>query len=88
LAAARVETFGVRGLATRAEGEAAARFADEWLAGYAREIDNLRAALDWAVSPGGDGSIGVPLTAAAVALWMRLSLLEECRGISTTVFAC
>src|SRR4029077_4126201 len=45
-----------------------------------REIDNLRAALDWAFSPGGDGSIGVALTAAAVALWMRLSLPEECRG--------
>jgi len=62
----------------RAEGEAA-RPADEWLADYAREIDNLRGALDWAFSPGGDGSIGVALTAAAVALWMRLSLLEECR---------
>ena len=52
----------------------------EWLADYAREIDNLRAALDWAFSPGGDGSIGVALTAAAVPLWMRLSLLEECRS--------
>jgi predicted ATPase/DNA-binding winged helix-turn-helix (wHTH) protein len=69
-----------RNLFERAESEAAARPADEWLADYAREIDNLRAALDWAFSPGGDGSIGVALTAAAVALWMRLSLLEECRG--------
>ena len=40
----------------------------------------MRAALDWAFSPGGDASIGVALTAAAVPLWMRLSLLEECRG--------
>ena len=69
-----------RNLFERAEGEAAARPADEWLADYAREIDNLRAALDWACSPGGDGSIGVALTAAAFPLWMRLSLLEECRG--------
>ena len=52
----------------------------EWLADYAREIDNLRAALDWAFSPGGDGSIGVALTAAAGPLWMRLSLIEECRS--------
>ena len=44
------------------------------------EIDNLRAALDWAFSPGGDTSIGVALTAAAVPLWMHLSLMEECRG--------
>ena len=40
----------------------------------------MRAALDWVFSPGGDGSIGEALTAAAVTLWMRLSLLEECRG--------
>jgi predicted ATPase len=69
-----------RNLFERAEGEATARPADEWLADYAREIDNLRAALDWAFSPGGDGSIGVALTAAALVLWMRLSLLEECCG--------
>src|SRR6266403_920218 len=69
-----------RSLFERAEGEAAARPTDEWLADYAREIDNVRAALDWAFSPAGDGSIGVALTAAAVALWMRLSLPEECRG--------
>ena len=64
----------------RAEGEAAARPTDEWLADYAQEIDNVRAALDWAFSPGGDGSIGVALTAAAVPPWLRLSLLDECRG--------
>jgi hypothetical protein len=39
----------------------------------------LRAALDWAFSSGGDASIGVALTAAAVPLWMHLSLMEECR---------
>ena len=69
-----------RRLFERAEGEAPARPTGEWLADYAREIDNLRAALDWAFSPDGDGSIGVALTTAAVPLWMRLSLLEECRG--------
>src|SRR5947207_1391939 len=64
----------------RAEVESAARRTDEWLADYAREIDNLRSALDWAFSPGGEAAIGVALTAAAVPLWMRLSLPEECRG--------
>ena len=67
-----------RDLFERAEAEAPARPTAEWLADYAGEIDNLRAALDWAFSPGGDGSIGVALTTAAVPLWMRLSLLEEC----------
>jgi tetratricopeptide (TPR) repeat protein len=52
----------------------------EWLAEFGRQIDNLRAALDWAFSPDGDPSISVALTAAAVPLWMQLSLIEECRG--------
>ena len=69
-----------RDLFERAEREATARPTGEWLTDYAREIDNLRAALDWAFSPAGDGSIGVALTAAATPLWMRLSLLEECRS--------
>jgi predicted ATPase len=69
-----------RNLFEHAEGEAAARPADEWLADYAPEIDNLRAALDWAFSPDGEAAIGVALMAAAVPLCMRLSLLEECRG--------
>ncbi len=47
---------------------------------HAQEIDNLRAALDWAFSSGGDASTGVSLTGTAVPLWIRLSLLEECRG--------
>jgi hypothetical protein len=41
---------------------------------------HLRAALDWALSLGGDGSIGVALTTAAVPLWMRPSLLQERGG--------
>jgi predicted ATPase/DNA-binding winged helix-turn-helix (wHTH) protein len=68
-----------RNLFERAECEAAVRPTGEWLAGYTREIDNLRAALDWAFSPGGDESIGVALTVAAIPLWMSLSLPEECR---------
>ena len=64
----------------RAEAEAETRPTDEWLADYGPQIDNVRAALDWAFSPAGDASIGVALTAAAVPLWMHLSLMEECRG--------
>ena len=64
----------------RAEAEWERRPTAEWLADYARRIHNLRAALDWAFSPEGEASIGVALTAAAVPLWMHLSLLEECRG--------
>jgi predicted ATPase/DNA-binding winged helix-turn-helix (wHTH) protein len=69
-----------RGLFERAEAEWKTRPAVEWVADYGPRIDNLRCALDWAFSPEGDASIGVALTAAAVPLWMRLSLLGECHS--------
>jgi predicted ATPase/DNA-binding winged helix-turn-helix (wHTH) protein len=67
-------------LLERAETKSERLPAPEWLDDYGRQIDNLRAALDWAVSPGGDAATAVALTAAAVPVWMRLSLMEECRG--------
>jgi hypothetical protein len=69
-----------RDLFERAEAELEPRSAAELPVGYGSQIDNLRAALDWAFSPGGDLSVGVVLTAAAVALWGHLSLLDECRS--------
>jgi predicted ATPase len=69
-----------RGLFERAETEWETQSSSEWLAEYGRHIDNVRAALDWAFSAGGDASVGVALTAAAVPLWMHLSLLDECRS--------
>jgi predicted ATPase/DNA-binding winged helix-turn-helix (wHTH) protein len=68
-----------RDLFERAEAELDARPATEWLAEYAPKTDNLRAALDWAFSRDGNAQIGVALTAAAVPVWMQLSLVEECR---------
>jgi predicted ATPase len=44
-----------------------------------REIDNVRAALDWAFSPVGDTTIGVTLTAAYVPVWLHAALPAECR---------
>jgi predicted ATPase/DNA-binding winged helix-turn-helix (wHTH) protein len=69
-----------RGLFERAEIESEAWPTAEWLGDYGRQIDNLRAVLNWAFPPGGDAATGVALTAAAVPLWMHLSLMEECRG--------
>src|SRR6266851_5027471 len=69
-----------RRLFERAEGESTARLTVEWLAEFAPEIDNLRAALDWAFSPSGDKSIGAALTIAAIPLWLQLSMVEECRA--------
>jgi predicted ATPase len=76
-----------RNLFERAEDEAAARPTGEWLADYAGEIDNLRAALDWAFSPSGAGSIGVALTVAAIPLWLQLPTVDECRRRVEQVFA-
>jgi predicted ATPase/DNA-binding winged helix-turn-helix (wHTH) protein len=67
-----------KALFDRAETEWERRSAAGWLADYGWQINNLRAALDWAFSPAGDVSIGAALAAAAVPLWMHLSLLEEC----------
>jgi predicted ATPase/DNA-binding winged helix-turn-helix (wHTH) protein len=77
---ARVHAEYCRDAFKRAEDEWETRPAAEWMADYGRWIDNLRSALDWAFSPDGDGSIGVALTAAAVPLWMHLSLMDECRS--------
>jgi predicted ATPase/DNA-binding winged helix-turn-helix (wHTH) protein len=46
---------------------------------FSREIDNVRAALDWCFSPGGDAAIGVALTAAYVPAWLHSALPAECR---------
>jgi predicted ATPase len=69
-------------LAVTAQAEAvseAGREAD-WLAAYGQHLDNLRVALDWAFSLGGDARIGVALTVAVVPLWFRMSLMKECCG--------
>ncbi len=69
-----------RHLFEHAEVECETLPTDEWLADCRRWIDDLRAALDWAFSPDGDDSIGVALAAAAVPLWLHLTLLDECRA--------
>jgi predicted ATPase/DNA-binding winged helix-turn-helix (wHTH) protein len=76
-----------RDLFERAEREMPARPTDEWLVDYAGELDNLRAALDWAFSPSGVESIGVALTVAAIPLWLQLPMVDECRSRVEQVFA-
>ncbi|WP_314957738.1 ATP-binding protein [Bradyrhizobium cosmicum] len=59
----------------------------EWLSIYGAELDNVRAALNWAFGPDGDPTLGIALTAAAVTLWVRLSLFAECRERAKTALA-
>ena len=68
-----------RTLLQRAATETQTRSASEWLAVYGLDIDNVRAALDWAFSSDGDTTIGVELTVASERLWFGLSLMDECR---------
>ena len=52
----------------------------DWITVYGRQIENVRAALDWAFSRSGDAAVGVALTVATVPLWMYLALIPECRA--------
>ncbi len=82
--AARVARFHAdyyRVLFERAEAEWDSRPIADMRSEYGRQIDDVRAAIDWALSPGGDALLGVALMGAAAHLWMHLSLLQECRGL-------
>lgn len=63
----------------RAEAECETLAIAEWLTTYGPQIDNVRAALDWASSANGDRALSVALTVALVPLLIRLSLFGECR---------
>jgi predicted ATPase/DNA-binding winged helix-turn-helix (wHTH) protein len=51
----------------------------ERLRALGSEVDNLRAALNWAFSVESDAKIGVELAAASASTWMAMALLTECR---------
>jgi predicted ATPase/DNA-binding winged helix-turn-helix (wHTH) protein len=87
-AAARLHALHYREFLDRGATLWATTPASEWLAAYSPEIDNIRAALDWAFATGGDASTGTALVAASAPLWIQLSLLEECRGRAGQALAC
>jgi len=63
----------------RAEAEWENRPPEDWLADYGRCIEDVRAALNWAFSDGGDADLGAALTAVSVPFWIHLSIVDECR---------
>src|SRR5262245_38267379 len=79
-ALARRHAVYFRDFFRRGEAEWEKRSTADWLGDYADQIDNLRAALDWAFGRDGDADIAIALTVAAVPLWLQLSLMEECRS--------
>jgi predicted ATPase/DNA-binding winged helix-turn-helix (wHTH) protein len=78
--AARLHAEFFRDLFRPAMDSLPMQFTPEELARNARELDNVRAAIDWALSPAGDLSIGLELTAASAPLWFQLSLMAEYCG--------
>ena len=50
-----------------------------WPKALGIEVDNLRAALNWAFSALGDAGLGIELAAASAGTWMGMALLTECR---------
>ena len=49
----------------------------DWHAIYLPELDNVRAALDWALGAGGEPAIGIGLAAGSGPMWAMLSLFGE-----------
>lgn len=56
---------------------------EEWSREFGQYVASLRAALEWAFGESGNGLLGVRLTVAALPLFFRLSLLDECLACVT-----
>ena len=77
-AGARHAAHTIRVLAT-ADLELDSRSMQDWVDYFARKLEDVSAALDWACSTAGDPSFAVALTIAAVPVWARLNWTEERR---------
>jgi predicted ATPase/DNA-binding winged helix-turn-helix (wHTH) protein len=61
--------------------------AGNYAACFAADISNIRAALLWAFSDGGDATIAVAMASASAQLWLELSLLAECYNWTSRALA-
>jgi predicted ATPase/DNA-binding winged helix-turn-helix (wHTH) protein len=77
--AAQLHALYFRDLFTPQARGATSSLSDEDLARRVREIDNVRAALDWSFSPAGETATGIDLTVVYAPVWRYLSLMIECR---------
>jgi predicted ATPase/DNA-binding winged helix-turn-helix (wHTH) protein len=71
------EHFVKRFVQATAEWETTAP--EPWLARFGADIDNLRAALDWAFGPEGQRAIGLELVGYSHVMWSELGLMPEHR---------
>ncbi|AXQ27508.1 hypothetical protein D0B54_01895 [Solimonas sp. K1W22B-7] len=51
----------------------------EWITRYARLVDDVRLALDWAFAPEGEAGIGIEIVIAMGPLWRQFTLVDEWR---------
>ena len=79
-AAARRHAEHFLDVVSPAETSPKAGLSSDDMARCGRELDNVRSALDWAFSPGGDAEIGARLTAGFAPIWQNMSLVGECRA--------
>jgi predicted ATPase/DNA-binding winged helix-turn-helix (wHTH) protein len=76
---ARCHAVYFKQLAGQAEIDWETLPAAQWLSIYGHCIDDMRAAIDWALSGSGELSIGLDITIATAPLWFQLSLMDEYR---------
>ncbi|WP_377298675.1 winged helix-turn-helix domain-containing protein [Rhizobium sp. SGZ-381] len=69
------------------EQELYTAFTNNWPEELSQHVASLRLALEWAFEAGGDEMLGVKLTVAALPLFFRLSLLDECFASVTKAIA-
>ena len=72
----------MRGLLERADNLSAVDATQERRTVFALWLDDVRAALAWALSSDDDATLGLQLAVGALSLWSELSLLGECRKTS------
>ncbi len=68
-----------RDLAQKAQADWETVPAAQWIQIYGRRIDDIRAAIDWALASTGHAAIGFDIAIATAALWFQLSLMDEYR---------
>jgi predicted ATPase/DNA-binding winged helix-turn-helix (wHTH) protein len=85
--AARRHAEYFRAALLEAEAEGNSLPQADWQNRYGRYLSNVRAGLDWAFSADGDSQVAAALTAAAVPLWVHLSLFGECRERAESALA-
>lgn len=60
---------------------------DQWERAYCHDLDQIREALDWAISPSGDASLALTLILDALPLWGHLGFEEEGRAQASRLAA-